>query len=148
MATKKAKKVCAKKNGPTDILPWSGLSDLIAKASAFLSQLENGGLDLTTQINLPNEIVMHNHINMAPVVRNPPKPPKAESPHKHPEVRIELFKDVSKHWRMRIVAANNEIIMSSEAYSNYTQCRDSAILLCQSMGFDVILPKEEQDHTS
>lgn len=45
------------------------------------------------------------------------------------ELKIQLFKDKNRKWRFRIVAANNKILCSSEAYSRKEWCEHTAELI-------------------
>lgn len=44
-------------------------------------------------------------------------------------LRLEMFKDINDQWRLHLLGNNNEVIMSSEAYSSKQACKDTANLL-------------------
>ena len=48
--------------------------------------------------------------------------------------KIELFKDVNKSWRFRIIARNGRILASSEAYSRRGKCVKTASKLAIQLG--------------
>jgi uncharacterized protein YegP (UPF0339 family) len=52
-------------------------------------------------------------------------------------MRIELFKDKNKECRIRLVAKNNKIIMTSEAYSSKAKAKKTikSILKISSFNF-------------
>ncbi len=60
-------------------------------------------------------------------------------------MKLQLFQDVNKSWRMRIRSRNGKIIMSGEAYSSYTQCKKMARKVMQYAAqnvLDIDDPKE------
>lgn len=52
--------------------------------------------------------------------------------------KIELFRDVNRCWRWRIVGGNGEVLATSEAYSSMTQCKDTARLLAKVTALEIV----------
>jgi len=47
-------------------------------------------------------------------------------------IKIQLFKDKSKKWRFRLLAANHKILCDSEAYQRKSNCKETAELIKNS----------------
>ena len=49
-----------------------------------------------------------------------------------PVIKIEMWKDLGRKWRFRLIAANSKILCDSEAYQRKQNCRETAELIKNS----------------
>lgn len=55
-------------------------------------------------------------------------------------MKVELFQDAKGCYRWHIVADNNEILASSEAYSSKADATKTAKMLVAKTGFELVKP--------
>ncbi len=61
-------------------------------------------------------------------------------PWSKPKYKVELFLSVTHEWHWRIRSLNGEVLASSEAYSDKTAARHTAISVADAIGCELVVP--------